>query len=62
MQARYFPEASSVNLRVSTIYGMKTLGVVLRFLMQRLGLVRFRMFERTLPEVVSKYYHESLFH
>jgi hypothetical protein len=61
VQARYFPEASSVNLRVSTIYGLKTLGVVFRFILQRLGLVQFRIFDRTLPEVVSKYYHETIF-
>ncbi len=28
VQARYFPEASSVNFRVSTIYGLKTVGVM----------------------------------
>ena len=61
VQARYFPEASSVNFRVSTIYGLKTLGVVVRFLLQRMGLVHSRIFDRTLPEVVSKYYHETLF-
>lgn len=62
VQARYFPEASSVNLKVSTIYGMKTCGVLLRYLLQRTGIIRFAMFDRTLPEVVSKYYHERLFH
>ncbi len=62
VQARYFPEASSVNFRVSTIYGLKTLGVAFRFILQRTGLVRFRIFDRTLPEVVSKYYHETIFH
>ena len=61
VQARYFPEASSVNFKVSTIYGLKTLGVVFRFLLQRLGWARFLIFERTLPEVVSKYYHETIF-
>jgi glycosyltransferase involved in cell wall biosynthesis len=61
VQARYFPEASSVNFRVSTIYGCKTLGVVLAFLLQRANLRRFRIFEKTLPEVVSKYYHEAIF-
>jgi glycosyltransferase involved in cell wall biosynthesis len=61
VQARYFPEASSVNFRVSTIYGLKTLGVALRFILQRLGLAHFRIFDRTLPEVVSKYHHESIF-
>ena len=61
VQARYFPEASSVNFKVSTVYGLKTLGVVCRFALQRLGWARFRIFEKTLPEVVSRHYHEAIF-
>jgi glycosyltransferase involved in cell wall biosynthesis len=61
VQARYFREASSVNFRVSTIYGLKTLGVVVAFLLQRSRLGHFRIFDKTLPEVVSKYYHEAIF-
>lgn len=61
VQARYFPEASSVNFKVSAIYGFKTLGVMLCFLLQRLGLVRFRFFDRKLAEVISKYHHENIF-
>jgi glycosyltransferase involved in cell wall biosynthesis len=62
VQARYFPEASSVNFRVSAIYGFKTVGVMLRFLLQRLGWIRSRFFNRTLTEVVSKYHHGTIFH
>lgn len=61
VQARYFPEASSVNFRVSLVYGFKTLWVVLCFALHRLGVARFRVFDRTLPEVISKYYHEAIF-
>ncbi len=61
VQARYFPEASSVNFRVSSVYGMKTLGVMARFALQKLGVCRFRVFERTLADVVSRHYHESIF-
>ena len=61
VQARYFPEASSVNFRVSTIYGLKTLGVMARFFLQRLGLVRSRFFDRKLTDVVSKYHHGNIF-
>ncbi|MBZ5498518.1 MAG: glycosyltransferase family 2 protein [Acidobacteriia bacterium] len=61
VQARYFPEASSVNFRVSTKYGIKTLGVMLSFSLQRLGLYRPAIFNRTLPEVVSRHYHEAIF-
>jgi glycosyltransferase involved in cell wall biosynthesis len=61
VQARYFPEASSVNFKVSTIYGLKTVGVMLRFLLQRLGLVHSRFFDRKLTDIVSKYYHGTIF-
>jgi len=61
VQARYFPEASSVNFCVSTVYGLKTLRVVLEFLLQKLGVRSFERFEKTLPEVVSKYYHQAIF-
>jgi glycosyltransferase involved in cell wall biosynthesis len=61
VQARYFPEASSVNFKVSTIYGLKTLGVMMRFILQRLGLVHSRFFDRKLTDVVSKYHHETIF-
>jgi glycosyltransferase involved in cell wall biosynthesis len=59
--ARYFPEASSVNFRVSAIYGTKTLGVILSFLLQKMGLSHSRIFDRTLLDIVSKYYHNSIF-
>jgi glycosyltransferase involved in cell wall biosynthesis len=36
---KYFPEASSINFRVSLIYGTKTLWTVGRFLLHRLGFV-----------------------
>jgi glycosyltransferase involved in cell wall biosynthesis len=61
VQARYFPEASSVNFKVSSIYGLKTLGVLTRFILQRLGLVRFNIFDRKLKDVVSKYHGETIF-
>lgn len=62
VQARYFPEASSVNFKVSTIYGIKTCGVMLRFSLQKLGLVHSRIFDRKLTDVVSKYHHGGIFH
>jgi glycosyltransferase involved in cell wall biosynthesis len=61
VQARYFPEASSVNFKVSTVYGIKTVWIMLSFVLQRSGAVRFKIFARTLPEVISKYYHEAIF-
>jgi hypothetical protein len=50
-----------VNFKVSTIYGLKTLGVMLRFILQRLGLVHSRFFDRRLTDIVSKYHHGSIF-
>jgi glycosyltransferase involved in cell wall biosynthesis len=61
VQARYFPEASSVNFKVSTIYGLKTVIVMVRFLLHRLGLARCRMFSLTLREVLSRHHHEGIF-
>jgi len=61
VQARYFPEASSVNFKVSTIYGFKTLATMCLFVIQHLGWAHFRIFEKTLPEVVSRHYHEAIF-
>jgi hypothetical protein len=50
-----------VNFKVSTVYGLKTVGVMVRFCLQRLGLVHSSFFDRRLNDVVSKYYHESIF-
>ena len=43
---KYFPEASSANLRQSLVYGFKTLWVMARLLGHRLGLARTRLFQR----------------
>jgi glycosyltransferase involved in cell wall biosynthesis len=45
MPARYFPEASSINLKRSIKYGLGTLGVVIKYLLQRFRLYRFKLFE-----------------
>ena len=41
---RYFTEASSVDFRNSVIYGLKTLGVLFRYILHRLGVFRSRLF------------------
>jgi glycosyltransferase involved in cell wall biosynthesis len=41
---RYFDEASSIRLTASIVYGTKTLGVLAKFWLQRLGLGRFAIF------------------
>jgi len=61
VQARYFPEASSVNFRVSTIYGLKTLGVMLEFLLQKMRIRHFEYLEKNLAQVVSRHHHSEIF-
>lgn len=46
MPVRYFSEASSIGLRRSLRYGLATLGVVAKFVLQKLRLARFPMFDR----------------
>ncbi len=43
---RYFDEASSIRLRASVEYGTRTLLVLAKYWLQRLGLGRFAIFER----------------
>jgi glycosyltransferase involved in cell wall biosynthesis len=42
---RYFAEASSINFRRSTRYGLLTLWVMLQFWLHRLGICRSRLFK-----------------
>ena len=43
---RYMPEASSINLKRSIVYGFRTLWVLGQFALQKMGLIKFRIFER----------------
>lgn len=59
--ARYFEEASSVNFRVSLRYGIKTLGVLLRYMLHWTGVRRSRQFMRASAnqweqEITSEHY------
>jgi glycosyltransferase involved in cell wall biosynthesis len=42
---RYFPEASSINLRRSIIYGLGILNVLAQYSLHRAGVLRIRKFE-----------------
>lgn len=42
---RYFDEASSINIRRSIKYGMGVLGVSLSYMLQKMKLCRFKIFE-----------------
>jgi len=50
---RYFPEASSINLKRSIVYGLGVLRTALKFRLQRLGLGHFRMFSRNGMRLIS---------
>ncbi|MBN1221450.1 MAG: glycosyltransferase family 2 protein [Anaerolineae bacterium] len=53
---RYFAEASSVNFKNSVIYGLNTLWTMLKFLLNRRGLVKFDQFRKPLQQVMSRYH------
>jgi len=61
VQARYFPEASSVNFRVSSIYGVKTLGVMASYLLQKIKIGHAGYLEKNLADVVSRHHHGGIF-
>jgi len=44
VSTRYFKEASSVNFKTSVIYGLKTLGVLAKYILHRLKIIRCRLF------------------
>ena len=46
---KYFEEASSINFRRSSIYGLGVLGVSVRHLLQRMGLAKFKMYKKAGP-------------
>ena len=46
VETKYFPEASSASLRQSLVYGLKTLGTMVKVAVHRRGLLRLRIFQR----------------
>lgn len=42
---RYFNEASSINFKNSIKYGLQTLFVMVKYLIQKTGLIRFKIFQ-----------------
>jgi len=45
--AFYFPEASSINMKRSIKYGLGTLGVVIKYLLQKFRVYKFKLFEES---------------
>lgn len=58
---RYFPEASSVNFRRSVIYGLSTLNVARKFVLNKTGIRRFPLFRKKLTDIISRHHHERIF-
>lgn len=51
---RYFPEASSVNFRRSLKYGLQSLWVMVKYILQKTGIFRFKLFEPSYKEMVIR--------
>jgi glycosyltransferase involved in cell wall biosynthesis len=58
---RYFAEASSVNFRRSVVYGLGTLAVMARYLLDRWGIRRSPQFRQPLSLVISRYHAAQIF-
>ncbi|MGH7441734.1 MAG: glycosyltransferase family 2 protein [bacterium] len=58
---RYFPEASSINFRISAIYGVKTLWIMGQLALRKLGLARYRWLDATLKDVIGADHRERIF-
>jgi glycosyltransferase involved in cell wall biosynthesis len=58
---RYFSEASSVGFKDGVIYGVETLAVVGKYVLNRFGILRSDQFQKKLSEVVSRYHSPSIF-
>ena len=58
---RYFAEASSVNFPRSVRYGLSTLAVMARYLLDRWGIRRSPQFRQPLEKVVSRYHAAQIF-
>ncbi|MFZ0333861.1 MAG: glycosyltransferase family 2 protein [Candidatus Acidiferrales bacterium] len=54
--ARYFEEASSINFSRSVRYGFGVVGTSLKFFLQKLGVLRFRIFKETGRKLDLNYY------
>ena len=57
---RYFADASSVNLRNSIVYGLSTLSVMLRYLLDRSGLHHAPQFRKHLSSVISRHHAQMI--
>jgi len=53
---RYFAEASSINFKRSVKYGFGVVGTSVKFLLQKAGIVKFRLFSAAGRKLILDYY------
>lgn len=58
---RYFAEASSVNFRRGIVYGLSTLAVMARYLLDHWGIHRSPQFRQPLENVISRYHAAQIY-
>jgi len=58
--ARYFEEASSINFRRSVRYGFGVLATSFKFALQKLGIIRFRIFKENGRKLDLNYYSNGV--
>jgi glycosyltransferase involved in cell wall biosynthesis len=58
---RYFKEASSVGVKDGLVYGIQTLGIVAKYLLNRFGILKSDQFQKRLSEIVSRYHSPGIF-
>lgn len=51
---KYFPEASSINLKRSFTYGLGVLGVSITYRLCKWGLIKSELFEKEYEEIINK--------
>lgn len=57
---KYFEDASSINFRRSTHYGLGVIATTIKLILHRLGLIRSRLFSITGKKLELSYYHERV--
>lgn len=57
---RYFDEASSINFFKSLQYGIKTIGVVIKFILEKSGFFHFRLFKTAHFNLVNSHKNNEI--
>ncbi len=57
---RYFKEASSIGFGRSVTYGLQTLGVMMQFMLHKIGIKKYPKFKKNLKDVISPFYASQI--